>query len=761
LIDMNLLTVKDLVIDIGQARPVDGLSFGIAAGECFALLGESGCGKSMTALALMRLLPPNAVVSQGSIEFAVQENQAQNLLLLPEQKMRRIRGGSIGMIFQEPATSLNPVLRIGQQIGEALALHEQCHGQAARVRAVELLTQVGIPDPVRRLEEYPFQLSGGMKQRVMIAMALAGRPRLLIADEPTTALDVTIQAQVLDVLDRLRREQGMAVLLISHDLGVVARMADRVGVMYAGQLVETAPCAAFFARPAHPYAARLFAALPNPLRRGGQLATIPGSVPPANTRYTGCRFAARCGNVMPLCRTAMPAWRDVENALANALATPSANPLAAESADTAVKQSTGQVTEQAIATRQAAHAVRCFLACAPQDRAQEAAQGAIHDEAGKNRAGAAGLAKDALANSGVDVPGNGQPLLSVHDLQVHFPIRHGILQRTVGHVRAVDGVSFTLHAGRTLALVGESGCGKTTAGKAILQLVPPTGGQVNLRGQPLAGLPVREMRPLRAQMQMIFQDPFASLNPRMRVGDIIAEGMRALAVAAGESGAAGLGTAEPGTAESGTAAGVRSPGKKPLAQDAQYAARVAMLLARVGLHAGMADRYPHEFSGGQRQRIAIARALAVNPALLVCDEPTSALDVSVQAQILNLLAQLQREHQLAFLFITHNIAVVDYLAHEVAVMYLGQIVERGTTDEVLRNPQHPYTKALLAAVLPVHGAIRSREPLLGEMPSAAKPPDGCHFHPRCALADAGCRSRVPTDVMISATHRARCLKIQP
>jgi peptide/nickel transport system ATP-binding protein len=654
----------------------------------------------MTALALMRLLPPNAAVSQGSIEFAAKEHQTLDLLLLPEQKMRQIRGGGIGMIFQEPATSLNPVMRVGQQIGEALRLHERLIGETARTRAVELLTQVGIPDPVRRLDEYPFQLSGGMKQRVMIAMALAGRRRLLIADEPTTALDVTIQAQVLDVLDRLRREQGMAVLLISHDLGVVARMADRVGVMYAGQLVETAPRAAFFARPTHPYAVRLFAALPDPSRRGGQLATIPGSVPPANTRYTGCRFAERCSDVMPVCRTSIPSWREL----------------------------VGGDNHQTSQT----HAVRCFLERRPDVLPNREADLSLTD-------GSAALHDTPQGLSEI-------LLLQVSDLKVYFPIKRGVLQRTVGHVRAVDGVSFTLHAGRTLALVGESGCGKTTAGKAILQLVPPTGGQVSLRGQSVVGLSAREMRPLRAQMQMIFQDPFASLNPRMRVGEIISEGMRAVAM---------------GTGEAGAAVGKSSSGKKPPTQATPYAARVAVLLERVGLHAGMADRYPHEFSGGQRQRIAIARALAVNPALLVCDEPTSALDVSVQAQILNLLAQLQREHQLAFLFITHNIAVVDYLAHEVAVMYLGQIVEQGTTDDVLRNPQHPYTQALLAAVLPVHGLILPREQLSGEMPSAANPPNGCHFHPRCLLADAGCRSQMPLDVVISATHRVRCLKIQP
>ena len=663
---MSLLNVSNLVIDIGAARPVDGISFSIAAGECFALLGESGCGKSMTALGLMRLLPPGAKVSQGQIEFA-----GTPLLTLPENRMRQVRGGGIGMIFQEPATSLNPVMKIGHQIGEALTLHEQLQGAAARTRAVELLTQVGIPDPVRRLDEFPFQLSGGMKQRVMIAMALAGRPRLLIADEPTTALDVTIQAQVLDVLDALRREQGMAVLLISHDLGVVARMADRVGVMYAGQLIEEAPRAQFFAHPVHPYSVRLFAALPDPAKRGGHLATIPGNVPPADTRYTGCRFVDRCIEALPQCRESAPEWRVVN-------------------------------TDQRM---------RCVL-----DRSISA------EKPDTEKVGSADTAIE--DNYDAVVP----PLLTVNDLRVHFPIRCGLLQRTVGHVRAVDGISLQLRTGRTLALVGESGCGKTTAGKAILQLIPPTAGQVYLNGQPLTGLSVSELRPLRAQMQMIFQDPFASLNPRMRVGDIIAEGMRALGL-------------QKGSPENTTQ-------------------RVAGLLARVGLGAEMASRYPHEFSGGQRQRIAIARALAVNPSLLICDEPTSALDVSVQAQILNLLAQLQREHQLTFLFITHNIAVVDYLAHEVAVMYLGRIVERGTTDEVLRSPRHPYTQALLAAVLPVHGPVAAVTRLTGEMPSAAKPPHGCHFHPRCPHADAACRTTDPTEVTISATHSARCLKIK-
>ena len=649
---MSLLKVRDLAIRIGRARPVDGISFDIAPGECYALLGESGCGKSMTALALMRLLPPGAQAASGTVEF-----DGRDTLALPEAAMREYRGGRLGMIFQEPATSLNPVLSVGRQIVEALELHAGLLGAAARARAVELLDQVGVPDPQRRLDEFPFQLSGGLRQRAMIAIALAGAPRLLIADEPTTALDVTIQAQVLDLLDHLRRTQGMALLLITHDLGVVARMADRVGVMYAGQLVEEAPRTAFFTRPAHPYSARLFAALPDTARRCGQLATIPGSVPPADTEYPGCRFVARCGEARAACSEAPPAWRELAD---------------------------GQ-------------RVRCVL----------------------ERASAVAAADGDAGTSGTMA--GAEPLLEVDGLEVHFPIRRGILQRAVGAVRAVDGVSLRLTPGRTLALVGESGCGKTTVGKAILQLIRPTAGSVRLGGAELTTRSARALRPLRGGMQMVFQDPFASLNPRLRVGDIIAEGMRAL----------------------GTANGDPAPA-------------VAALLEQVGLDAAMAGRYPHEFSGGQRQRIAIARALAVRPRLVVCDEPTSALDVSVQAQILNLLSGLQRELGLTYLFITHNIAVVDYLAHEVAVMYLGRIVERGSADEVLRSPRHPYTRALLAAVPRIDGAGREVVRLEGDMPSAAAPPAGCHFHPRCPLAGEECRRDYPPERGFGTTQVVRC-----
>jgi peptide/nickel transport system ATP-binding protein len=663
-VEAVLLDVRDLRIAFASGRSllaaVDGISFEVAAGETLALLGESGCGKSATALGLLRLLPAAGRMLGGEVRFA-----GRDLLRLPEAEMRAVRGGGMAMIFQEPATSLNPVLTVGRQLAEVLERHLGLAGQAVRARSLELLTAVGLADPERRLGEYPFQLSGGMKQRVMIAIALAGNPRLLIADEPTTALDVTIQAQILELLRRLQGERATGMLLITHDLGVVAQMATRVGVMYAGQIVEEAPRAAFFSSPRHPYTQMLFAALPDLARRGGRLETIPGQVPPLSQMPCACRFAARCPHAWELCRQEAPPWQQVA----------------------------------------VAHRVRCHL----------------NGGSGAGHAPDVPDATPVVIAAAVAAPAT--PVLAVENLCVHFPIRRGILQRTVGTVRAVDGVSLELARGRTLALVGESGCGKTTVGKAILQLLPATAGRVEVLGQVLGGQSRRALQPLRQRMQMIFQDPFASLNPRMAVGEIIGEGLRALRVHSPEgSGAA-----------------------------------IAAVLQQVGLDAEAAGRYPHEFSGGQRQRIAIARALAVQPDLVICDEPTSALDVSVQAQILNLLAGLQADLGLAYLFITHNFAVVDHLAHAVAVMYLGRIVEQGTVDEVLRSPQHPYTRALLSAVPSPHlDAQPEFIRLPGETPSPARPPGGCHFHPRCRQAIAACSARYPETTSVSTTHSVRC-----
>ena len=635
---------------------VDGISLAISKGETFALLGESGCGKSATAQGIMRLLPPAGRIFAGDIRL-----DGVSLLALAESEMREVRGARVAMIFQEPATSLNPVMTVGQQIGEVLHRHLGLTGEAAHGRMIALLQQVGIADPERRLDEYPFQFSGGMKQRVMIAIALAGEPDLLIADEPTTALDVTVQAQILDLLAELQRQRGMGILLITHDLGVVARMAHRVGVMYAGELVEVADRDDFFTRPQHPYTQALFAALPDSARRGRALMTIPGQVPALGKMPAGCRFADRCAHVMATCREQSPEWRSVSGV----------------------------------------HRYRCFW------------QGEFAENAAGHPVGMP------------DARISGQAFLQVEGLKVHFPIRRGFLQRVVGHVRAVDGVSLDIAPGRTLALVGESGCGKTTVGKALLQLVPPTAGSVRLGNAELVGMKGRQLRAMRRHIQMIFQDPFASLNPRLRVGEIIAEGMNALSAKGGQ-------------------------------QDAAEA--IAALLKQVGLPDDAAGRYPHEFSGGQRQRIAIARALAVQPELLVCDEPTSALDVSVQAQILNLLKRLQEDLGVAYLFITHNFAVVEYLANEIAVMYLGRIVERGSADEVLRAPRHPYTQALLSAVpVPrIEGQGDAVVRLPGETPSPANPPIGCHFHPRCPQAMAACRERYPASTAMSATHVVNC-----
>ena len=663
---MPLLRVRDLRMAIHgdgpPVRAVDGVSFDIAAGETFALVGESGCGKSMTALSIMRLLPEAAVISGGTVEL-----QGENLLALPEAAMRDVRGRRVAMIFQEPGLSLNPVMTVGEQIAESVRRHTTLTGAAVDARVLELLEAVRMPDAQRRAGEYPFQLSGGMKQRVMIAIALACDPALLIADEPTTALDVTVQAQVLDLLRELQRERGMAMLLITHDLGVVAQMAQQVAVMYAGQIVETAPVARFFASPAHPYSQKLFAALPERAAGGRTLAAIPGTVPPLHREFIGCRFAERCERKLAHCADVLPEWHGAG--------------------------------EQQL--------VRCHLYGGDQ-------RGPINDERKAESAQSPNSSATADHSS----------LLEVSDLQVWFPIRKGLLQRTVGHVRAVDGVSFSIAPGRTLGLVGESGCGKTTVGKGLLRLLQPTAGRVSLAGEDFLALDAEALRLKRREVQIIFQDPYASLNPRIRIGDALEEGMLALGVG-------------------GDAAGRQ--------------ARIDALLGEVGLSPEIRSRYPHEFSGGQRQRIAIARALSVEPKLIVCDEPTSALDVSVQAQILNLLKRLQREKGLAYLFISHNMAVIEHMADEVAVMYLGRIVERGAVHQVLRDPRHPYTKSLLAAV-PVADP-QAQRPVLrlsGDLPSPVNPPAGCHFHPRCPMAEAACAQAYPEERAFTAQHHARC-----
>jgi peptide/nickel transport system ATP-binding protein len=546
-----MLQTRDLKValdaEAGLVKAIDGLTMAISRGETFALVGESGCGKSMTALALMRLLPENGHVTDGDVRL-----DGDDLLALSEAGMRRIRGGRIGMIFQEPSTSLNPVVKVGAQIVEAIETHTALRGPAARAKAVEWLRRVGIPEPERRADDYPFRMSGGQKQRVMIAMTLATEPDFLVADEPTTALDVTIQAQVLDLLKDLQREQGLGLLLITHDLAVVAGMAHRVALMYAGQIIEVAPAAEFFA-------------------------------------------------------------------------------------------------------------VRCLLAV-------PGAMGAPSEVEGIGRGDGVSTRIDIVRAPDKVVAAPAGTLLDVQGLRVRFPIRSALLRRGKAFFDAVDGVSFSVAERETLALVGESGCGKTTTGKAVVQLLRTAAtfeGKALLQGRNLFELSGPALTQARRDRQIIVQDPFASLDPRMRVVDILDEGMVAL------------------LPEIGVAA---------------RRERIDRLIDQVGLRRDALARYPHEFSGGQRQRIAIARALAVQPKLIVCDEPTSALDVSVQAQILNLLHDLQQALGVSYLFITHNIGVVEYIADRVAVMRAGRIVEQGDCDDVLENPRDPYTRNLIDAV---------------------------------------------------------------
>ncbi len=562
----TVLSISDLSVhiasDAGVQEAVKSLGLAISRGETFALVGESGCGKSMTALALLRLLPDAGWIASGEIFLAQTELNG-----LPEEGMRRVRGGQVGIIFQEPSTSLNPVMNIGDQLIETLRAHTSYRGKELTQRAAWWLKRVGIPDAEKRLSDYPFQFSGGQKQRIMIAIALAAEPRLLIADEPTTALDVTVQAQILDLLADIQSEMGLAIMLITHDLAVVKNVADYVALMRAGEIVETLDAATFFAAAKHPYARQLLAAIPTFAKRG--------------------------------------------------------KPLSAVNPGPAADGSSAGIFSEAFA-------------------------GSAHH----NRA----------SNAVTD------PVLVVNNLSVSYSRKSGLFMPTPEPIKIIEDVSFDLRAGETLALLGESGCGKTTTAKALLRLLDKqarVAGQAHLLGENLLKARGSQLKKMRQTIQIVFQDPYASLDPRMLVGEILDEGIAAL---------------------------------RPDRSRSDRAAQVRSLLDRVGLPRNTSERYPHEFSGGQRQRVAIARALAVEPTVLICDEPTSALDVSVQAQILDLLRALQLEFEIAYLFITHNFGVVEYLSDRIAIMHKGKIVETGATEKVLSSPAHSETQRLLAAV---------------------------------------------------------------
>jgi peptide/nickel transport system ATP-binding protein len=646
----------------GLVRAVENVGYTVHPGEMVAIVGESGSGKSVSALTIMRLLAQTAEITSGTIVF-----DGRDLLKLSDEEMRRIRGHHVSMIFQEPMTSLNPVLRIGLQIMEPLFIHLKMTPDEAKARAVELLTLVGITDPESRLEQYPHQLSGGMRQRVMIAIGLACNPKLLIADEPTTALDVTIQAQILELMKDLSRRLGIAVIIITHNLGIVARYADRVNVMYAARLIETGPAEAVFGHPIHPYARGLLAAVPRLDRgRSSQLTTIEGAPPNLLDPPEGCRFRPRCRYAIDAC-TQVP---------------------------TLVEMESGH-----------------FAAC--------------------HRAGEIDALEKAAFKS-VDVPhddsvkDSGDPILRIAHTSKFFPVGGGFLRGPVRHVKAVNDVSLHIMPGETLGLVGESGCGKSTLGRLVLRLDDPTGGEILFAGTDLAALSRSEMTDVRKKMQVIFQDPYSSLNPRMTVGQIIGEPMRV----------------------------------HDIVPKAKIADRISELLQLVGLFPYMALRYPHELSGGQRQRVGIARALAVEPDVIVCDEAVSALDVSIQGQVINLLEHLQRKLGLTYLFIAHDLAVVRHISSRVAVMYLGRIVELASSDELFANPRHPYTQALLAAAPvpdPVIERTRPRTIITGELPSPLNPPSGCVFHPRCPKVTAECKQAVPATRELAEGHTVACI----
>ena len=704
-----VLEIKDLSTHIQQTKTVvqavGNVDMKLDPGETLGLVGESGCGKSMTGLSIMGLLPPGGSIVGGSIKL-----EGRELVGLPDHDLRKIRGNEIAMVFQDPLTSLDPTKQIGSQVAEPVRLHRGASKKEALDRAAEVLDLVGLPRPRERLADYPHQLSGGLRQRVMIAMALSCEPKVLIADEPTTALDVTIQAQILDLLDDLKSRLGMAMLLITHDMGVIAGHADRVNVMYAGRLVETTETEQLFQHMHHPYTQALLASIPLLTQdRTRKLLNIPGIPPDLGHPPAGCRFAARCSRATDQCRADEPPLIGESAGHLFACWHPVDGPLPPEAVDAVARASQ--------AAAQAARAARGAEAAADPAVAAELVMSADPVVIAQPAAG--------VADRSAPASQNGQTLLEVKGLVKEFPVTSGILQRAIGFVHAVSDVSFSVGESETFGLVGESGCGKTTIGRMIVALEQPTAGEVTLRGENVAGLSGADLRKRRRDLQLMFQDPYSSLDPRMRVGAIIREPLT-----------------------------IQRIGSRQEQQN-----RVFELLSEVGLPRNAVERFPHEFSGGQRQRIGLARALTLNPQVIVADEPVSALDVSIRAQVLNLMKRLQDTHGLTYVVISHDLAVVKYMADRIGVMYLGKLVEMGTSDDIYQRHAHPYTAGLIATI-PVPDPVIARQRkgvgISGELPSPINPPSGCRFRTRCPYAQELCAQEEPPLRSFGPGHIAAC-----
>ncbi len=668
-----LLEVRDLRTYIytrrGVVHAVNGASFSVQRGETLGIVGESGSGKSMTCLSIMRLLPePGGRIVGGEILF-----NGEDLLYKNAEEMRQIRGAQIAMILQDPMASLNPAFTVGTQIAEPLRLHRGLRGRKVRTRVVELLQQVGISAPEQRVTAFPHQMSGGMRQRVAGAIAISCQPSLLLADEPTTSLDVTIQAQYLRLLKDLQRQTNVALIFVTHDLGIVAKMCDRVAVMYAGQIVESGTTRDIFMQPRHPYTIALLDCLPTLTRGREPLATIEGQPPDLAYLPPGCSFAPRCPLAQEQCHTTSPPLEELLSG----------------------------------------HSVACW-------RVEQTAESAgVLQWSPRQAENHIGTQEHDLS------PRNGAVILEAQGLTKHFPITRGLLfSRTIGTVKAVDGIDFTLRQGETLGIVGESGCGKTTTARLVLSLERATGGSLQFRGQEIATLTGPAWRDYRRAVQAVFQDPYSSLNPRLTIAKTVSEPL--LETTDGLSKAA-------------------------------IAARVAEALSAVGLRPAMAALYPHELSGGQRQRVALARALTTNPDCILLDEPVSALDVSIRAQVMNLLRQIQDRVGVSYLLIAHDLAVVKYVSQQIDVMYLGKLVETATSAELYAHPLHPYTQVLLSNALPAHpNDVHAEVILPGEVPSPFNPPGGCRFHPRCPQAMPVCAEVEPYLREASPGHGVAC-----